>query len=85
MVLRGTVNAQTVPRAAHAATEASVDKDIKGLIDRRKGQGRMLLPKHLIELLRSGMAVVLFEGGETRECGITEFVGAKHPPHYLSE
>jgi hypothetical protein len=64
MVLRCTVNAQTVARATHAATEASADKDIKGLIDCRKGQGWVLLPKHLIELLRSGMAMVLFEGGE---------------------
>jgi hypothetical protein len=64
MVLRCTVNAQTVTRATDAATEASADKDIKGLIDRRKGQGRVLLSQHLIELLRSGMAMILFEGGE---------------------
>jgi hypothetical protein len=63
MILRCTVNAQTVARATHAATEASADKDIKGLIVCRKGQGWVLLPKHLIVLLFCGMAVVLFAGG----------------------
>jgi hypothetical protein len=36
MVLGCAVNAQTVPRATHAAAQASTDEDIKGLIDRRK-------------------------------------------------
>src|SRR5262245_31191893 len=64
MVLGCAVHAQTVPRATHTAAQASTDEDIQGLIDRRKRQGRMVLPERLVELLRSGMAVVLFEGGE---------------------
>src|SRR5439155_24513513 len=64
MVLWCTVNTQTVTRATHAATQASADEHIQSLIDRGKRQGRMVLTKRLIELLRSGVAVVLFEGGE---------------------
>ncbi len=64
MILGCTVNAQTVPRATHAAAQAITDEDIKGLIDRRQREGRMVLPERLVELLCSGMAVVLFESGE---------------------
>jgi hypothetical protein len=62
MILRCAVDTQTVTRATHTATQASADEDIQGLIDRGKRQGRMVLPERLVELLGSGVAVVLFEG-----------------------
>ena len=57
------LNPQTVTWATDAATQASADEHIQGLIDRGKRQGRMVLPERLVELLRSGMGVILFEGG----------------------
>jgi hypothetical protein len=63
MVLGCAVDTQTVTWATHTATQASADEHIKGLIDGGKRQGRMVLPERLVELLRSRMGVVLFEGG----------------------
>src|SRR5207244_11619724 len=64
MALGCRVTAPTVAQATHAAAQVIMDEDIKGLIDRRQREGRMVLPVRLVELLCSGMAVVLFEGGE---------------------
>src|SRR5215813_14660875 len=64
MVVWCAVDTQTVPWATHATTQASADEHIESLIDRGKRQGRMVLPERLVELLGSGMAVVLFEGRE---------------------
>src|SRR5713101_8457325 len=64
MVLRRPVDAQAVTWTAHTATQPGADEHIERLIDRGKGQGRMVLTECVIEMLRRGMRVVLFECGQ---------------------
>ena len=64
MVLRCPVDAQAVTWTAHTATQPGADEHIERLIDRRKGQGRMVPTERVIKMLRRGMRVVLFESSQ---------------------
>jgi hypothetical protein len=69
VILGCAIDSQTVPRIGDPPAQPGAEEDVKRLIDGGQGQGRIVLPEPLKELLRRRMVLVLLQCGQDQHPG----------------